>query len=81
MSNSVMRIRNVYPGLDFFHPGSQGDKFPDADFKPKNLHLVFKYKIRDDRIPDPVSGFFSIPDPGVRKALDPGSGSATRVNP
>jgi hypothetical protein len=27
-------------------------------------------------IPDPGSEFF-IPDPGVKKALDPGSGSAT----
>ncbi len=28
-------------------------------------------------IPDPGSGFFPIPDPGVKKAPDPGSGSAT----
>jgi hypothetical protein len=28
-------------------------------------------------IPDPGSGFFSIPDPGVKKAPDPGSGIAT----
>ncbi len=27
----------------------------------------------------PESGFFSIPDPGVKKALDPGSESATMV--
>jgi hypothetical protein len=28
-------------------------------------------------IPDPGSGYFSIPDPGVIKAPDLGSGSAT----
>ncbi len=31
------------------------------------------------RIPDPGSGFFSIPDPGLKKAPDPGSGSATML--
>jgi hypothetical protein len=29
-------------------------------------------------IADPGSGFFSIPDPGVKEAPDPGSGSATK---
>jgi hypothetical protein len=32
------------------------------------------------RIPDPDPEFLSIPDPGVKKALDPGSGSATLLS-
>jgi hypothetical protein len=31
------------------------------------------------RIPDAGSGFFSIPDPGVKKAADPGSATLAAV--
>jgi hypothetical protein len=27
----VLRIRDVYPGSDFFHPGSMVEKIPDLD--------------------------------------------------
>jgi hypothetical protein len=48
----------------------------------KNLS-IFKPKNCSARFLDPDSGFFPsrirIPDPGVRKPLDPGSGSATML--
>jgi hypothetical protein len=31
-------------------------------------------------IPDPDLDFLTIPDPGIKKAMDPGSGSATLLN-
>jgi hypothetical protein len=59
----VLRIRDVDPGSDFFHPGSRVDKIPDPD-----VHQRIK------GFPDPdvhqriSSDFFSIPDPGVKKS-------------
>jgi hypothetical protein len=32
-----------------------------------------------DKIPDPGSGFFSIPDPGVKEAPDPGSATLSNA--
>jgi hypothetical protein len=64
-SLAVLRIRDVYPGSEFFSildPGSTS----------KNLS-IFAQEIVLVREPD----FLPIPDPGIKKAPDPGSGSAT----
>jgi hypothetical protein len=72
------------PGFGFFHPGSRVKKASVhgsgsailnrqelSIFKPKNYYVY----------PDPISGFFlpgsRISDPGVKKALAPGSWSAS----
>jgi hypothetical protein len=56
------------PDPNFFHPGSTS----------KNLSILTQKLFSD---PDP--DFLPIPDPGssVKKALDPGSGSATLIRP
>jgi hypothetical protein len=55
--------RNLDPRFDFFHPGARADEIPDP-----HLHISikdFKYFYpKKLMLPDPVSGFFSIPDPG-----------------
>ncbi len=69
-------------GSDFFlHPGS---RIRIKEFKCFNPNKWFLSSRKYDpgcssRIPDPDADFYSsrIPDPGVKKALDPGSGSAT----
>ncbi len=85
----VLRIRDVYPGSDFFHPGSRIQGWQDSEFRIRiriKEHKVLKNKIRDvhprSRILN-LDYFFTsrIPDPGVKKSPDPdpGSGSATLV--
>ncbi len=69
-------------GSKFFHPGSMVEKIPDPGsasaskilsiFNPTNYFYALGYMI-----PDPDLDFLPIPDPGVKKAADPGSGSAT----
>jgi hypothetical protein len=61
----LLRIRDVYPGSEFFYPGSGVKKIPDPGsgsasknlkyFQPKNF-LAFGFF----PIPDPI---FSFPDP------------------
>jgi hypothetical protein len=48
-------------------------------FTQKNCHKALKYMCLGSGIRDPGSGknLFRIPDLGVKKAPDPGSGSAT----
>jgi hypothetical protein len=48
-------------------------------FTQKNVQYALKYMGLGSGIRDPGSGknLFRIPDPGVKKAPDPGSGSAT----
>ncbi len=50
-----------------------------GSFYPKNCHQALKNVGLGSGIRDPGSGknLFRIPDPGVKKAPDPGSGSAT----
>jgi hypothetical protein len=63
------------PGSDFFHPGSWILIKEFKYFNPKKLFLS-SWKYDPDcssRIPDPDL----IPDPGVKKAPDPGSGYST----
>jgi hypothetical protein len=67
----VLRIRDVYPESDFFHPGSRVDKIPvpgsgsaSKNFEPKKL--ILKNKIQDVH-----------PDSWIWIFFHPGSGSAT----
>jgi hypothetical protein len=46
-------------------------------FHPKNCHKALKNMGLGSEIRDPEKKPFWIPDPGVIKAPDPGSGSAT----
>ncbi len=89
----MLRIRDVYPGSDFFpsripdpnclHPGSRIRIKEFKYFNPKKKQKKWflssnKYDPGcSSRIPDPDADFLPIPDPGVKKAPDPGSGSAT----
>ncbi len=59
------------PDLNFFHPGSGVKKIPD----PRSGSASKSSSIFN---PDPDLDCFPIPDPGVKKALDPGSISVTR---
>jgi hypothetical protein len=79
----MLRIRDAYRGsripdtgsrIRIPHPASKNLSI----FKPKT-DTKFS-KMRSGMFPDPGSRLFSIPDPGVNKALDPGSGSSTLVS-
>jgi hypothetical protein len=76
---SVLRIRDVYPGHNFFHPGSASKNLGNLTQKmvlnSPNYDPGCSSRIR---IPDP--DFLPIPDPGAKKAADPGSASATLKN-
>ncbi len=73
---------------EVFHTGSRVHKIPDPGsasesknfsiFNPENCFSALG-KIIWDVHPGSRSGFFPIPDPGVKKAPDPGFGSATLV--
>jgi hypothetical protein len=89
----VWRIRDVYPGSDFFPSRIQTVSIPDPGSESKNLSILTPKKWFlssrkydpgcSSRIPDPDADFYPsrIPDPGVKKAPDPGSGSATLLLP
>jgi hypothetical protein len=74
-----LRIRDVYPGSQIQgqkEPGS-GSASKNLSFcNPKNCFHALRKIIWDVY---PGSGFFPIPDPGVKIALDTGSGSTTLV--
>ncbi len=77
-SQSVLRIRDVYPGFEFFHPRSRIQRVIKATvnlsiFNPKNCYLLSSRKY------DPLNVYLGsrILDPRVKKAQDHGSGSAT----
>jgi hypothetical protein len=36
----VLRIRDVYHGSEFFHPGSRVKKIPDPESGSKNLSIL-----------------------------------------
>jgi hypothetical protein len=71
------------PDPTFFHPGSRIRIFsiPDPGSAPKNLSILkpkngyqaLGNMIRVVHISDPDTNFLPIPDPGVKKAPDPGS--------
>ncbi len=76
----VLRIRMFIPNarFGFFHPG-----FASATLNWQRISVFLTYKLllSEIFIPDPGSRIsdtdFSIPDPWVKKALNPGSVSAT----
>ena len=88
---SVLRIR--YPGSEFFHPGSrihgQKDSGSRIRIRIKKLtYLLPKKLFLSSRKYDPGCSSririlifypFQIPDPGVKKAPDTGSGSRIRI--
>jgi hypothetical protein len=73
------------PGFNFFHSGCRVDKIPDPGSGSASSILTQKTETKFSKIrsgmfiPDPGSGFFSIPDPGAKKATDSGPGSATLI--
>jgi hypothetical protein len=77
------------PDRTFFHPGSElsPSRIPDPKSSSKNLSILTPKKAKKWFlssglfIPDPDADFLPswIPDPGVKKAPDPGSGSATLI--
>ncbi len=87
---AVLRTRDVYPGSDFFHPGSRVKKIPwsGSASASKNLSVLTqklfpcsrKYDPRRSsriRILDPNLDFLPIPDPGSRGQK--GTGSRIRI--
>jgi hypothetical protein len=73
------------PDPTLFHPGSRIRIKEFKYFNPKKPKKWFISSRKYDpgcsyRIPDPDADFLPIPDPGVKKALDPGSGSATLID-
>ncbi len=78
----VLRIRDddpnfSHPGSDFFHPASEffypASEFYHPGFESKNLSILPKRLFL--RSPIRILIFYPsrFPDPGVKKALDPGS--------
>ncbi len=85
----MLPIRDFYPGSEFFHPGSRIRIFsiPDPWSSLKKFFLIQKL-FKSSRKYDPrcssrirILIFYPsrILDPGVKKAPNPGSGSATLV--
>ncbi len=64
----VLRIRDVYPGSEFFPSRIRIKEF--KYFNPNKWFLALGNKTR---VVNPGSVFLPIPDPGVKKAPDPGS--------
>jgi hypothetical protein len=88
-SSAVLWIRDVYPGSRF-----QLFSIPDPGSSSKNLSILTPKKAKkwflsskkydpgcSSRIPDPDADFLPsrIPDPGVKKALNPGSRIRIRI--
>jgi hypothetical protein len=78
------------PGSKFIHPGSRIQGKKSTGFRIRNKECIFntqKYFANLSEIwprmsipdPDPRYGFFSIPDPGIKKAPDPGSATLPDV--
>jgi hypothetical protein len=64
-SKAVLRIRDVFRGSEFFHPGSRVKKIPDPD--PHQKFKYFNPKKSGLFNPDPV--FLPIPEPGSATLL------------
>jgi hypothetical protein len=81
----MLRIRDIYPGSEFFSIPDQNFSILDPgsaskEFKYFNAKKWFQSSRKYDpgcssriRIPGPDPGFLPIPDPGVKKAPDLGS--------
>ncbi len=84
-ADSVLRIRDISPGYNFFPSRIRIFSIPDHGFASKNVSILapIKWFQRSQWsglfIPDPDPDFLPIPDPGSRgkKAPDSGFGSAT----
>jgi hypothetical protein len=78
----VWRIRDVYPGSKFFHPGSRVKKIPHPGsgsasedlsvVNPKSGFYALGNMIQDVH-PGSDLDFLPIPDAGVKKVPDPGT--------
>jgi len=90
----VLRIRNVYPGSDFFtsrirdpnclYPGSRLCIKEFKFFNPQKTKKWYLSSRKYDpgcssRIPDPDADFLPIPDPGSRGQKTPDPGSRNRI--
>jgi hypothetical protein len=74
---TVLRIRDVYPGSEFFHPGSRVKKASDPGyatatknlsiFNPNNCHQALGNMIRDVYCGSSDQGFSPIPDLGIKE--------------
>jgi hypothetical protein len=75
----VLRIRDVYPGSEFSHPGFRIRIKEFKNSNPKNWFLSSLGNMIRVVHPDPDT--LPIPDPGSRgdKSTDPGSGFATLI--
>jgi hypothetical protein len=75
------------PGPEFFQSGSRVKKIPDPGSGLKNLKILIQKLVSklselcSSRIRTSIFHSFRIPDPGVRKATDLASGSATLFFP
>jgi hypothetical protein len=67
----VLRIRDFYPGSEFFPSWIRIKEF--KYFNPKNGFQARENMIRVVHT-DPDPDFLPFPDPGVKKAPEPGSG-------
>jgi hypothetical protein len=71
-----LRIRDVYPGSEVFHPWSRVGKDPGSGsalknlsiFDPKNFNYALEIMIRDGHL-DFSHPWIRIPDPGVKKLI------------
>jgi hypothetical protein len=70
-TDAVLRIRDVYPGSDFFP-----SQIRIKEFKPKKPKKWFLSSRKYD--PDPDADFLPIPDPGSRGQK--GTGSRIRIS-
>jgi hypothetical protein len=81
-TETVWRIRDVYPGSDFFHPGSRirTVSIPDPGSSSKNLSILTPKKTKkwflsskkydpgcSSRIPDPDADFLPSRIPGSKR--------------
>jgi hypothetical protein len=84
---SVLRIRDVYPGSEFFPSRIPDPNFSITDSHQKNLSILTPKKWFlssrkydpgfSSRIPDPDPYFLPIPDPGSSDQKGTGSRSET----
>jgi hypothetical protein len=76
VAKPVLRIRDVYLGSEFLHPGSRGKKIPDPEYESKNssiFSLFLSSRNNDLGCSSRIWIFFpsQIPDPGAKKHLIP----------
>jgi hypothetical protein len=79
-STPVLGIQNVFPGSEFFPSRIRIKEFKFLTQQIVSKLLEIWSGLFIMFIPDPDPDFLLIPDPGVKKATDPGSVSATLLN-